>query len=85
MVLFRMLWSMGNNWIYTIIVTYPANTMRWPKVGLMLGQRRRHWPIGPTTAQHWADASCLLGRLQVYIMYIGLIVVIYTKLSAVLA
>ena len=34
----------------------PANTGRWPNVGLMLGQRRRRWH------KHWANASCLLGR-----------------------
>ena len=27
----------------------PANTRRWPNIGLMLGQRRRRWPnINPT-------------------------------------
>ena len=32
---------------------YPANTSRWPNVGLMLGQRRRRWAnIKPTLGQH---------------------------------
>ena len=30
----------------------PANTRRWPNVGLMLGQRRRRWAnISPTLGQ----------------------------------
>ena len=29
---------------YTSICLNPANMRRWPKVGLLLAHRRRHWP-----------------------------------------
>ena len=47
------------------IVTYriPANTRRWPKMGLMLGQRRRRWAnVSATLGQRIVFAGILVSN-----------------------
>ena len=44
---------------------HPANTRRWPNVGLLFGQRQRRWPnINPTLGQR----SLFHGQLQPFRM-----------------
>ena len=46
--------------------TIPANTRRWPSVGLMLDQRRRRWAnINPALGQRPVFAGILLLTLTV--------------------
>ena len=53
----------------------PANTRRWPNVGLLVGQRRRRWPNGnPELGQglvsqrqrRWANIDPALGQRLVF-------------------
>ena len=47
------IWHLG-----LALCPYPANTRRWPNVGLMLGQRRRRWAnVSPTLGQHLVFAG----------------------------